>query len=320
MSPAHTIASRPVPSHGRLVRSMLFVIALVALGAPTLSAQTIDDGVMVADNHLVVGAFYAHDSWEKYWEGALERTNGNLGTLTTQSVTWLADYGFSERLNLIATLPYVWTEASQGVLHGLSGLQDVTFAAKYRLLETPLTSQGTLRAIAVGSVALPASDYTPDFLPLSIGSASRRYAGRLTLDFRARQGWFIHGTASYTWRDKVTLDRPSYYTDGQLFLSNEVALPDVFDFMVSAGYTSANWHVPVSFLQQSTQGGGDIRRQDQPFVSNRMNFAKVEAMVMYRLPQARSLALRVTGTYTVDGRNVGKSATLTTGLLYDFRF
>ena len=84
--------------------------------------------------------------------------------------------------------------------------------------------------------ASPSSDYTPDFLPLSIGIASRRAAGRLTLNFQAKQGWFVDGTGAYTWRGKVTLDRPAYFTDDQLFLSDEVAMPDVFDYTVSAGY------------------------------------------------------------------------------------
>jgi hypothetical protein len=37
----------------------------------------------------------------------------------------------------------------------------------------------------------------------------------------------------------------------------------------------------VSVSQQRTLGGGDIRRRDMPFVSNRMNFSKARAMVVY---------------------------------------
>ena len=41
----------------------------------------------------------------------------------------------------------------------------------------------------------------------------------------------------------------------------------------------------LSFAQQRTQGGGDIRRQDMPFVSNRMDFSKLGGMVMYPIPK-----------------------------------
>ena len=72
----------------------------------------------------------------------------------------------------------------------------------------------------------------------------------------------------------------------------------------------------ASFMQQRTLGGGDIRRQDIPFVSNRMNFSKVGAMVMYPVPKLRDLAFQFAYGYTVDGRNVGQANTFTTGLLY----
>ena len=53
-------------------------------------------------------------------------------------------------------------------------LQDMTLAAKYNFLETPLTSAGTLRFFAVLSGAFPLTNYQPDFQPLSIGNQSRR--------------------------------------------------------------------------------------------------------------------------------------------------
>jgi hypothetical protein len=51
-----------------------------------------------------------------------------------------------------------------------------------------------------------------------------------------------------------------------------------------------------------------------------MNFSKVDALVMYYLPKAKNLAVRLSGAYTVDGRNVGQATTVTAGLLYTFHF
>jgi hypothetical protein len=97
-------------------------------------------------------------------------------------------------------------------------------------------------------------------------------------------------------------------------------MPDVFDYVVRAGFQRHGLQVPISFSGQLTQGGGDIRRQDMPFVSNRMNASRVDALVMYYLPQAKNLAIRLGAAYTVDGRNVGQATTLTGGLLYVFKF
>jgi hypothetical protein len=302
-----------------LVRKLALLV-LAAACATAASAQTIEDGVMMPRKTLCTGLLYSHDAWSRYWEGALLRTNGNIGTITNESVVWMADYGLTDRLNVIAMLPYVRTGASQGVLHGMSGLQDLTVGAKLNLLEAPFTSQGSLRTILVGSFATPVSDYSPDFQPLSIGTHSRRASGRLTLQFQAHRGWFLNTSSAYTWRDKVTLDRPSYYTNGQLFLSDEVDMPNVFEFSASAGYESPRFQFPITFRRQSTRGGGDIRRQDAPFVSNRMNAQRLDATVMYAIPGVRSLQARAMGQYAFRGRNVGRSTTIAGGFLYTFHF
>jgi len=298
--------------------SIVRVLLVIAPLAASVQAQTIDDGLLLPRRALAAGVLYGHDSWSQYWEGDLKRDNGNIGTLTTQSVTWVAGYGVTDRLSVIALLPYVWTHASQGPLHGMDGLQDITLAAKYQLLATPFTDRGTLRAMVVGAAGIPASNYTPDFQPLSIGLASRQFSGRFTLNFQAHRGWFLNGSAAYTWRTKVTLDRPAYYTDGQLFLSNEVAMPNVFDYTVTAGYQSGRLCIPISLSQQRTLGGGDIRRQDMPFVSNRMDWVKLGGLVMYSLPAPRELGIRLGTSWTASGRNVGQGTTLTGGLFYLF--
>ena len=76
----------------------------------------------------------------------------------------------------------------------------------------------------------------------------------------------------------------------------------------------------VSYLQQNTLGGGDIRRQDMPFVSNQMNFYKLGGLVMYNLPNVKNLVVRLSGTYVIAGRNVGQASSFMAGLLYTFHF
>ena len=292
--------------------------ALVTLlTTASLRAQTPEDGLMMSKRSLCTGFLYSHDSWSEYWEGTLERGNGNIGRVTTESIQWYGVYGITDRVNVAATVPYVETGASAGTLHGMKGFQDLTLAAKFTLL-TKSSKSGTFRTFVVGSLGLPLTDYTPDFLPLSIGLGSRRAAGRLTLNYQAVQGWYFNGSASYTRRGNIHLDREAYYTDGQLYLTDEVAMPDAFDWVLSAGYVKGRWQAPLSVSQQITLGGGDIRRQDMPFPSNRMIATRVEALVMYTIPKA--MAVRVAAAYTVDGRNVGKATTLTAGLLYTVHF
>jgi Putative MetA-pathway of phenol degradation len=290
-------------------------IAVLLLSSTALHAQTIDDGLMTPKKSLFTGFSYGHDSWTSYWEGELKRENGNVGTLTTQNVMWIGNYGLTDKLNLIATLPFVSTKASGGTLQGQDGLQDLTLAAKYHLV-----SKGSFNGFVAGALGIPVSDYVFDLLPLSIGLHSKRLSGRALLNYMTGSGFFAEATAAYTWRDNVTLDRPAYFTDGQLFLTDEVQMPDVFDYTVRAGYMKHGLMVPVYYTQQNTLGGGDIRRQDMPFVSNKMNFSRVGAMAMYTLPKPADLALQVEASHVVTGRNVGESTTVTAGLRYTIHF
>jgi hypothetical protein len=294
----------------------LYLLAVwISLCAPA-AAQTIDDGIMMTARSLQAGGIYTRDSWEDYWEGGLKRVNGNVGTVTTQSATWAATYGLTDRITVVGSLPFVWTNPSQGVLEGQEGFQDLTIGGKYAFLERGSAKRGMLRAIAALSGSLPLSDYNPDFAPLSIGTQSRRLTGRLTLNYQMMRGWYVNGSTSYTRRSDVTLDRPYYYTDGHLFLTNEVEMPKVADFEISFGYLKHDLNTNFTFAQQSTRGGGDIRRQDMPFLSNRVNVSRVGGMAMYPVPKLRTVAFYLSGGYNVTGRNVGQSSAFAAGLLY----
>jgi hypothetical protein len=282
----------------------------------SLHAQTVDDGIMLPRQTLFTGWMYTRDSWDEYWEGALKRTNENIGTITTETNIWYANYGVVERVNIIAAVPFVRTRASQGVLHGISGAQDLTLGAKFNAFEHKSDKVGVLRTIAVVSAGIPLTNYNPELPPLSIGSGSLRLSWRGTVNYQSNPGWFVNGSTAYTSRGDVTLDRPYYYTDDEFVMSDKVPMPSVFDYTLSAGYLKDGVMATGSFTQQRTQGGGDIRRQDMPFVSNRMNFARIGAMVMYPIPKLRTLALQASYAHIVDGRNVGQSNTVTVGVFY----
>ena len=295
-----------------MLRTWLALCAVLSLPV-CLQAQTIDDGVLLPKKTLFTGSLYTWDGWDQYWEGPLKRDNDNVGTVTTQVNTWYANYGLTRRLNVIGAVPYVWTRASKGVLHGIDGVQDLTLAAKYALVDRDTSG---LRAILVASTGIPLTNYKPELLPLSIGLGSTRVSGRATLNYQIESGWFVNGTSAYTWRSHVTLDRPYFFTDDEFVMSHEVDMPNVFDYAVGGGYMKNGLMVAATFSQQQTLGGGDIRRQDMPFVSNRMNFSKVGGMVMYPIPKLGGLAAQAAYAYTLNGRNVGQSNTFSVGLSY----
>jgi hypothetical protein len=296
-----------------------FYILIISLSATTGFSQTLTDGLMMPKKSLCTGFLYTVDQWKNYWEGTLKRDNQNIGTITTQSIMWMGSYGLTEKINLIAMAPYVMTKASGGTLHGQLGVQDLTVGGKYNFFRRKLGT-GTFNAFALGTFSTPLTNYTPDFFPLSLGFSSTNLSARLTANFKIENGFYVNSSAGYTWRSNVKLDRTSYYSNNAFYETNEVKMPNVFDYNVDVGYHKNALQVVLTYMQMNTLGGGDIRRQDMPFVSNQMNFSKIGTLVMYYLPKPKGLAVRAAGSYVVAGRNVGQAASVMGGLMYTINF
>jgi Putative MetA-pathway of phenol degradation len=301
------------------MKTILLSFIMLLCATAQLAAQTFTDGLMMPKKDLCTGFLYSQDQWKDYWEGSLKRDNPNIGTITTTQIMWVGVYGVTDKVNIIGMLPYVKTSASGGTLTGLEGIQDLTVAVKYNLLKKDIGS-GNLSLFGVGSFSTPLTDYTPDFLPLSIGVASTTASGRLTAYYKLNKGWYANASAGYVWRSNVSLDRISYFTDGVSYNTNQVWMPNQITAIYSLGYQKYGIIAEINLSTQNTLGGGDIRKQDMPFVSNRMNFLKVGATVMYYLPKPKGLAVRAQFSYTASGINVGQSTTLTGGLLYTIHF
>lgn len=309
-----------INDHENLLPTMKKILLLILItSAGRAFSQTLTDGLMMPKGDLCTGFLYSHDQWTDYWEGDLKRDNGNIGTLKTKSITWVGTYGLTQKLNLIAMVPYIKTEASQGTLHYMEGVQDLTLGAKYNFFKKDYP-KSTLKTFGVLGFSTPLTNYTPDFYPLSLGAGTTNIFYRATINYKFLANFYVNGSAAYTWRSNTTLDRSSYFTNDQLYMSNEVQMPNVFDYVFNFGYMNKGFQADLSYVQQVTLGGSDIRRQDMPFVSNRMNYSKAGLLVMYYIPQIRNLAVRGSVTMTLAGRNVGESTTFMGGLLYTFHF
>jgi hypothetical protein len=298
-------------------KTLLFLLG-IGMGS-SVAAQTLTDGLMMPKKDFCTGFMYAHDQWTDYWEGELKRDNGNIGKVTTQSLMWFGNYGITDKINVIAMLPYVKTEASRGTLRGMEGVQDLSIGIKYNFFSKTF-EKSAFRAFGALNFSTPLTDYTPDFFPLGLGTQTTNLTYRLTTYFRLEQGWFVNASAGYTWRSNATLDRPAYFDGEDFYNGTEVKMPNLFDVFVSAGYIKGPFQAELNYVQQNTLGGADIRRQDMPFVSNRMNFQKAGVLVMYYLNKPKNMAVRGSAMYTVAGRNVGQSTTFLAGLLYTFHF
>src|SRR5688572_22163877 len=149
---------------------LLSIISIAGMFPAT--AQTDIDAIMMTKNNFCVGAMYGYSSWKNYWEGAMKRENLNLGTVSTQMVSVMGNYGLSNKLNILFGVPYISTKASAGTLHSQKGIQDGSLWLKWMPIERTV-GKGILSVYGIAGVSVPLSNYVADYLPLAIGVRSK---------------------------------------------------------------------------------------------------------------------------------------------------
>ena len=294
-----------------------FCLSLTGFLPFVASAQTEMDALMMDKQQLCVAGTIGYNSWENYWEGTFKRDNANLGRVSTKSAMLMVNYGLNKNLNLLASLPYVKTQANQGTLAGMSGFQDVGVFVKWKPLNWQV-SQQLISVYAVGGLTTPSNNYNIDFLPMSIGLGSRVLSGRLIADLQYKN-LFITASGAYLKRSNAKLDRPAYYTDHQIN-SNEVDMPDASNVQLRTGYRSRHLIMEAFLDNMTTLGGFDIRKNDMPFISNKMNSTKVGLEGKYYLVQMPSLGFHANAWHTISGRNMGQATGFMAGVSYIFNF
>lgn len=282
-----------------------------------VTAQTDFDAIMMSKNQLCVGPMYGYSSWKKYWEGSLKRDNLNLGTVSTSTAGVMGAYGVNGKLNVLFNVPYITTKASAGTLQGMKGFQDLSLFVKWLPFEENL-GKGVFSLYLLGGISTPLSNYTADYLPLSIGLKSKTATARVTLDYQVGH-FFTTASATYMARSNVKIDRTAYYTT-ELIASNEIEMPDAANFNFRTGYRSS-WLIAEAFANNwTTLGGFDITRNNMPFPSNRMNATSIGAGFKYTFLPSHGLSLVGNASTVFSGRNVGQATTYNASLFYIIDF
>lgn len=291
--------------------------AVISYSNP-LVAQTPTDAIMMEKGQICIAALYSHDTWNEYWEGTLKRDNQNVGTLTRQTVMPMFSLGLIKRLNVIAALPWVHTEASGGQVAGVSGVQDFGIWIKATALEQTLGA-GKLTLHAVAGFSTPASNYLADYAPFSLGFGCTEGSLRSILQYQIGNGLYMRAQAGYHLRGSSQIERDYYYTT-QGYYTDKVNMPNAITYGAILGTWLFNnsFKIEVNYDGLNSLGGHDILRQDVGFPSNKMIFTRVGGGLQYFFPTIKGLGVLANGSYVLTGRNVGQSAVLTGGITYQF--
>ncbi|MBK8405894.1 MAG: transporter [Saprospiraceae bacterium] len=297
-------------------RSLLFLLTITFI--VQLKAQTPIDNLMMPKGQICVAAIYSHDSWNEYWEGTLKRTNGNIGTLNRQSVMPMFSLGLTDKINFMAALPWVKTKPTAGQFSGDQGIQDLGLWVKAELIRQKLGPGSFLLHTTLG-LTTPVSDYNPDYLPFSIGLGATEASLRGMLQYEFDFGLFIRGMYGYHRRSEITLERDYYYTD-RGYYSNKVDMPNAttFNALIGMWLFNKGLRIEANYDGMTSLSGHDIRRQDMPFPSNKMNNRRIGFGFQYYPTFVKGLSIIGSGNFVLEGRNVGQSTIYSGGVAYQF--
>jgi hypothetical protein len=222
-----------------------------------------------------------------------------------------AAYGVTDRFDLVASVPYMFTEAQ-------NGLQDGGFYAKYSIIEVKESSIGRFRLIAGTGVSLPLSDYEPTAAG-AIGQKATVVPARLIAQWETRLGPFINLTGGYNWRldDYSATDiarirqlRPEY---------NPAAPPNYSTFLLKAGLPAAHYYLDAWVeYQRTADGAGSDYLPNVPDLPQAygVSYWQIGGTAYYSEHGRRGIF--ISGARILSGRNTSQLWRLTAGVVFKF--
>jgi len=276
----------------------------------TMAAQSPISGFMKAKGE---GSITVTQSREDYNDVFLVPNKVNsvpvFNEVTTKSVSLYAEYGFSDRLNFVVSLPYIQTTgeatpatlANNGFENERSGFQDVSIYAKYKIKSYEVMS-GNLDIIGALGVETPLGNYNVDEglqSIIAIGNRSTDITGLAIANYKHNSGIFAIGQVGYSLR------------------SNEV--PNALISQLKIGYAASVIYGDIYIANQlSGSDGVDILGEGFTgfFPATRVNYTRIGANMF--VPVVKGFGLTAGINTYISGRNLGDSTGAYSGLSFSF--
>lgn len=264
------------------IQHKLIIILLFLMLTELLSAQGAIDGYMKAKGETDIALTYSNEQYSTYFFGKEKRDIEN----TTQTVSLFAVHGISDSLNLIVSIPYIWTDSAN------RNFQDGIVAFKYRNLKKNY-EKGALSLISAVGANFPIANYKTD-TGNPIGAKATTIQLRFLAQYDFYAGYFLHFQTGYDVRVAPE------------FLS---ALP----ISIKAGIAKRKVYADLwlDFINTfNTQADNSLG------AGNGTSFLKIGGTFYYALSPQFGMFLG--GAHLFTGRNIGKSTRLNVGAVYKF--
>ncbi len=217
-----------------------------------------------------------------------------------------AEYGVTERLDLVATAAYVFTSTQ-------SGLQDGSLLVKYRPYYGKVGQKGKLGVLLGTGASFPLSDYKP-LATGALGQKALIVPTRLIVQWETGLGVFVNLTGGHNWRlDRlqaediatIQLQRPDY---------QPIEPQNFTTALVKIGLPTAHYYFDAWVEWQHTAGGTDFAPGvvDLP-QSYGVSYTQTGGTIYFSDTGKNGFYL--SGGYILRGRNTSQTFRATVGMV-----
>ena len=270
------------------------VVALAGLVlAPAMAAAMDLNGFLPAAGEGTVALSFTTEGYDEFWVGETKVSDPGVGEVETDSFALWMRYGFTDRLAVVANVPYV--DATSDGLGGFedSGLQDLSAMLLFRALDGGDAARH--RLVLGGGVRTPLSDYEAN-LPVDLGDGTTDFLLRAVYQFESGGGFYFSQQVGYDLRGEDAPDGLPLYTE--------------------VGYSWSRVTVNGFYLDYTADGGTDIGDPGFTFPGNKDETTRLGAKVFARLTE--SIGAQVSAFQTLDGRNSGDISGVSAGFTFGF--
>ncbi|RSK33833.1 hypothetical protein [Hymenobacter metallilatus] len=284
--------------------------AILLMSTVVTQAQSLSSGFMSGRKHGSVSISGTQEWYESVYLVPEKVDQVPIfRRINVRSVSLYANYGITDKIEAVLSLPYVRSEGNADPLvtqnspytNVREGLQDVSGLLKFKVYSTELGSS-LLNLLGVASLSTPVSNYKSEQgleYIIAIGNRATKVSTLGIAQLQTASGVFFTGQAGYSLRSG--------------------RVPNAFVAETKVGYAGPRFYVDGwAAFQQSASTGTDILQPgfDGDFTATRVDYTRLGVSVFRPLAQGFGLVLGAS-TY-VSGRNVGKSTGVTGGLAYNF--
>lgn len=221
---------------------------------------------------------------------------------------FFAQYGLTDYMDAVVSLPFIFGSSE-------NKFQDMGIFLKARPLHYKTKTHFEFSALLSAGYTFPASDYKPDITG-ALGQRAQSFPLRGILQTKLPNGFFINGTATYSFRrdqlsPKVSEETIEGLTEEQLVPSNFMTN------MLRIGLATKKHFVEIFIERQTTFGGVNfLEDQAIPPQLYGVDFTKIGGTYYY---DVRTNGIAVNAAYILNGRNIGNIISIGVSFIFKHR-